>query len=373
MAYVPVKVYRNNEIRRFLLEAGENQRFAFQQLLNQVHLVFPNLDISRVKVMWKDTDGELIVMSSDLELMDAIRSLPANDQMLRLHLVDTVAGAQPEPVATPDVVVIFQEQPQQQEQEPQRQEDGQQQADAEEPMDQDPTRHRHVFCDGCRGSIIGIRHKCLVCPDYDLCPDCIQKGTHDEHVMIRIVSPKDKSWKPAFFAAQSPFPFRPHGRGGCGRGPWMPHHGPDARGPFPPAPPAGPQGPQGPFPPPFFHHRGGHHHRGAGPCFRGRHMHGWAPTCPARFPEEKKQEQTPGQEKPQEPQEGATLFNSQELARDVNDAIQSLMAAFGKLTFCLWFGSVGSSCYLPEHPLVSHRSLYHSCVLECNLHPSVFL
>lgn len=44
------------------------------------------------------------------------------------------------------------------------------------------TSHYRVFCDGCNASPInGIRHKCLQCPDYDLCSPCIGKGVHSEH------------------------------------------------------------------------------------------------------------------------------------------------------------------------------------------------
>lgn len=35
--------------------------------------------------------------------------------------------------------------------------------------------HAHVTCDGCGAKpIIGVRHKCKQCPDYDLCPKCYE-------------------------------------------------------------------------------------------------------------------------------------------------------------------------------------------------------
>ncbi|KAJ5152893.1 uncharacterized protein N7482_009371 [Penicillium canariense] len=33
-----------------------------------------------------------------------------------------------------------------------------------------------AICDGCEKRIIGTRHKCLSCPDWDYCPSCIQKA-----------------------------------------------------------------------------------------------------------------------------------------------------------------------------------------------------
>ncbi|KAL1956566.1 hypothetical protein VTO42DRAFT_7037 [Malbranchea cinnamomea] len=37
-----------------------------------------------------------------------------------------------------------------------------------------------AICDGCEKHIIGVRHKCLNCPDWDYCSDCIKKAP-EEH------------------------------------------------------------------------------------------------------------------------------------------------------------------------------------------------
>merc|ERR1712004_705502 len=39
---------------------------------------------------------------------------------------------------------------------------------------------------GCDGPVVGPRHKCLVCPDYDLCATCEAQGLHAHHKMIRL-------------------------------------------------------------------------------------------------------------------------------------------------------------------------------------------
>lgn len=52
--------------------------------------------------------------------------------------------------------------------------------------------HQGVICDGCSASpIVGIRWKCSVCPDYDLCEACEAKGgVHDaSHPLIKVVKP----------------------------------------------------------------------------------------------------------------------------------------------------------------------------------------
>ena len=50
--------------------------------------------------------------------------------------------------------------------------------------------HRNVVCDGCNVSpILGVRYKCVVCEDYDLCAQCEAKDNH-KHPMLKITSPK---------------------------------------------------------------------------------------------------------------------------------------------------------------------------------------
>merc|ERR1712004_124622 len=42
---------------------------------------------------------------------------------------------------------------------------------------------------GCDGPVVGPSHKCLVCPDYDLCATCEARGLHAHHKMIRLPAP----------------------------------------------------------------------------------------------------------------------------------------------------------------------------------------
>ena len=46
------------------------------------------------------------------------------------------------------------------------------------PVGSDPKVHKDVFCDGCNTyPIVGIRYKCTVCPNFDLCEKCEPKHT----------------------------------------------------------------------------------------------------------------------------------------------------------------------------------------------------
>lgn len=41
--------------------------------------------------------------------------------------------------------------------------------------------HANVICDSCDSMVVGTRHKCLDCPDYDLCQSCIDQGGAQRH------------------------------------------------------------------------------------------------------------------------------------------------------------------------------------------------
>jgi len=52
--------------------------------------------------------------------------------------------------------------------------------------------HEGVTCDGCQSGIVGIRYKCSVCYDFDLCEACEAKGAavHDlAHPLLKIANP----------------------------------------------------------------------------------------------------------------------------------------------------------------------------------------
>lgn len=57
------------------------------------------------------------------------------------------------------------------------------------PEEENGVFHPNVFCNGCEGRVYGVRYKCTVCQDYDLCSRCKAKGLHSEHNMTAISHP----------------------------------------------------------------------------------------------------------------------------------------------------------------------------------------
>jgi len=57
-----------------------------------------------------------------------------------------------------------------------------------------PVVHAGITCDGCQQSpIAGIRFKCKVCPDFDLCATCEAKNTHPaDHPLVKFKVPKTR-------------------------------------------------------------------------------------------------------------------------------------------------------------------------------------
>uniref|UniRef100_A0A914GXF4 B30.2/SPRY domain-containing protein n=1 Tax=Globodera rostochiensis TaxID=31243 RepID=A0A914GXF4_GLORO len=62
-------------------------------------------------------------------------------------------------------------------------------------------RHPNITCDLCDGGVVGIRYKCFVCPDFDLCEPCEKTGVHGEHALCRLATVGTP--KPCFVRLQS--------------------------------------------------------------------------------------------------------------------------------------------------------------------------
>ena len=74
----------------------------------------------------------------------------------------------------------------------------------------------NAICDACNAPIAGIRYKCLLCPDYDLCASCEAKNPSGEihdgsHYFAKLYNPSQKL--PARFGCRRVRVKHPHGHG----------------------------------------------------------------------------------------------------------------------------------------------------------------
>ena len=163
-----VKVFYKTDIRRF--ELKNLNGVTFREFKSTVLKLFTcqTQNEDGVKLRWKDSDGDLILFSSDEELRHAISQnvsgtfLVFMDQSGSLDLMRQLQNSE----SVDSMVCISQSKP-----------------------TRSPGVHGGIRCDGygCPvNNISGIRFKCKVCDDFDLCKICMSKGKHSQHEFWKI-------------------------------------------------------------------------------------------------------------------------------------------------------------------------------------------
>lgn len=53
-----------------------------------------------------------------------------------------------------------------------------------------------VTCKECGNQVVGVRYKCGVCSNHDICSECEANGVHDKHIMFRFAGAVNEVGRP---------------------------------------------------------------------------------------------------------------------------------------------------------------------------------
>lgn len=209
----PVKISFNDDIRRVSLA----NNITFEELVRTARTTFKFPPSSELVVKYEDDEKDIVTVSSDLELKEAISLASKTGRVLRLFVSEKAAktvpkdeGVQAAPApqnfvqfVDPQTIVADITLAPEKLQEvmsvlqsigckgPEARPCGNNN-NASSSSPNSPTTHDGVTCDGCGVSpIVGARFKCTVCHDYDLCEMCEAKGSHDAaHPLVKMLKPR---------------------------------------------------------------------------------------------------------------------------------------------------------------------------------------
>lgn len=237
---IPIKLSFNGEVRRVTATKAD-----FASLSQIAYDLFPILSNKPLTFLWKDDECDIICCSTNEEVEEAVRVMKSENKTTLRFDVETDEFSNNE-----SAFVQYQE--------------------SSPDFSEDLPVHTHVTCDECGMSPIkGIRYKCVVRKDFDLCEKC-ENSAKQPYPMIKIYHPSQapiavmvaiRDEAPTVATAESGEGECPRGRFGPwgfgGRGGWggRGHH-PYGHHPHPHH-----------MPPPFGHHPPfphSHHHHGRG-------------------------------------------------------------------------------------------------------------
>jgi len=164
MPVTSLKIAFGDDIRRF---SADSLRATFGQtslraLRAVIFKSFPQLSTREISVRYQDEDGDAITVTSEVEFEEAFQVAEGrNSRVLRfdVHCVVDAEVAQPPREAAGD-------------------------------SEGGPKAvHPNIVCDGCSMSpIVGVRYKCAVRRDYDLCEGCEKKDA-SPYPYLKILTP----------------------------------------------------------------------------------------------------------------------------------------------------------------------------------------
>ncbi|KAK6108723.1 Zinc finger ZZ type family protein [Brugia pahangi] len=129
----------------------------YRLLLVKINTVVPDFN---GRLGWKDEEGDIIHFSTDEELRSALHITTGNQ--LRIQTIKDL--------------------PQHEREKSSR--------DTKKGNKKVKEIHPFVTCNRCDQPLYGIRYKCCICDDFDLCEECEKDGCHPDHALIRYATPR---------------------------------------------------------------------------------------------------------------------------------------------------------------------------------------
>jgi len=179
---ISIKLSYEGELRR---AAISRSCFTYDSLTNFAMRLFPVLNNERkISFSWIDDDGDKITMSSNEELLEALRiGCGDNSGLLRFEVNQNHDDAYDAPKISPESPAT---------------------------KSASTALHKGVSCDECYISpIVGIRYKCTIRHDYDLCESCEAKRVQP-YPMIKCYAPYPAFSPPFHGVHHFPPPPPPH-------------------------------------------------------------------------------------------------------------------------------------------------------------------
>lgn len=154
-----IKFVINGEVRRVPFPRDPtNAPLTFPALVRILQELVPTLREKKFTLTWLDDEGDVVTVATDYELKEAVDIMSRAGSVLKFNVVETPTISIP--TEPPVLTAPF-----------------------------DGVIHHAVRCDECNvNPIVGIRYKCAVREDYDLCAKCEGKQKQP-YPMLKIVDP----------------------------------------------------------------------------------------------------------------------------------------------------------------------------------------
>jgi len=171
---ISLKIAFREDLRRITVPVNISIRSLLQ-------LISDNVTGNRkISLKYLDDESDEITLVTDMELSEAIRQASARKQPSLKVIVSETSAVAPvnENLAMNEFLKIG--------------------SPPAPPVPFcDPVSHEGIYCDVCEFPITGIRYKCSVCRDYDLCEDCERlENVHNiEHPLLKIRTPLPNAYQ----------------------------------------------------------------------------------------------------------------------------------------------------------------------------------